>query len=200
MIRRQLITALGVTVALTVLLGVLYPLAVWGVGRAAFRHLADGSFVTQNGKVVGSSLIGQSFSDKDGNPDLRYFQPRPSAAGDKGYDAMNSSSSNYGPSNQKFLDAVKQRVADYRTAYHLGPNDSVPVDAVTASGSGLDPQISVANALIQARTIATRRRMPVGDLTALVLAHTADRQFGVLGEKAVNVLELNLALDQAESR
>jgi len=200
MIRRQLITAFGVTVALTVLLGVVYPLAVWGVGQAAFRHQADGSFVTQNGKVVGSSLIGQSFADKDGNPDLRYFQPRPSAAGDKGYDAMSSSSSNYGPSNQKFLDAVKQRVDDYRAAYHLGPNDTVPVDAVTASGSGLDPQISVANALIQARTVATRRRMTVGDVTALVMSHTDDRQLGFLGEKAVNVLELNLALDNAQSR
>jgi len=199
MIRRQLITAFGVTVALTVLLGVVYPLAVYGVGQAAFRHQADGSFVTQNGKVVGSSLIGQSFTDKDGNPDLRYFQPRPSAAGN-GYDAMASSSSNAGPSNQKFLDTVKDRVAAYRETYHLGPDDSVPVDAVTASGSGLDPSISVANALIQARTVAARRRIPVSDMTALVLAHTDDRQLGFLGEKAVNVLELNLALDKTESR
>jgi K+-transporting ATPase ATPase C chain len=198
MIRRQLITALGVTVALTVLLGVLYPLAVWGVGQTAFRHQTAGSFVTQDGKVVGSSLIGQTFADKDGNPDPRYFQPRPSAAGN-GYDAMASSSSNLGPSNQKLLDAVKERVDAYRAAYHLGANDTVPVDAVTASGSGLDPHISVANALIQARTIATRRRMTVGDVTALVLAHTEDRQFGFLGEKAVNVLELNLALDKTQA-
>jgi len=200
MLRRQLITAFGATVALTVLLGVVYPLAVWGVGQAAFRHQADGSFLAEKCQVVGSSLIGQSFADKDGNPDLRYFQPRPSAAGSNGYDAMNSSSSNYGPSNQKFLDTVGHRVGAYRAAYHLGPDDPVPVDAVTASASGLDPEISVANALIQAPTVAARRRMPVADVTALVLAHTTDRQFGFLGEKGVNVLELNLALDQAEGR
>ena len=196
MLRRQLTTALLTTVALTVLLGLIFPLAVWALGQTAFRNQANGSFVSANGKVVGSSLIGQSFTDKDGNPDLRYFQPRPSAAGN-GYDAMNSSSSNLGPSNPKLLDAVDQRVAAYRAAYHLGANDPVPVDAVTASGSGLDPGISVANALIQARTVATRRRLTVGDVTALVLSHTTDRQLGFLGEKAVNVLELNLALDQA---
>jgi K+-transporting ATPase ATPase C chain len=233
MLRRQLTTALLTTLALTVLLGLIFPLAVWALGQTAFRNQADGSFVSANGKVVGSSLIGQSFTDKDGNPDLRYFQPRPSAAGN-GYDAMASSSSNLGPSNPKLVgdcnpvpkkdaagnavvdakgnpvnetnadgtpvcdpNSVPQRVLAYRAAYHLGANDPVPVDAVTASGSGLDPGISVANALIQARTVATRRRLTVGDVTALVLSHTTDRQFGFLGEKAVNVLELNLALDQA---
>jgi len=236
MLRRQIVTAVAVTVALTVLLGVVYPLAVWAVGQTAFRHQANGSFVSLNGKVVGSSLIGQNFIDKDGNPDLRYFQPRPSAAGN-GYDAMNSSSSNLGPSNPKLVgqcnpvlkkddkgnpvvdakgnavdetnadgspvcdpNSVPQRVLAYRAAYDLAANEPVPVDAVTASGSGLDPQISLANALIQARTVALRRRMTVGAVTALVMSHTEDRQLGFLGEKAVNVLELNLALDRAESR
>jgi len=196
--RRQLLTALRVTVALLVVTCVVYPLAVWGIGRVAFRDKTDGSFVRAGGRVVGSSLIGQSWNDADGKPRPEYFQPRPSAAGD-GYDPTASSGSNLGPSNPKLLDAVASRVAAYRAFNDLTSDAAVPVDAVTASGSGLDPDISVANALAQAPRVARARHLSEARVVALVRAHTRDRTLGVLGEKAVNVLELNLALD-AEDR
>jgi len=192
-LRRQLFTAVKVTVALLVLLGGLYPAAVWAVGQVAFSHQADGSFVTSNGKAVGSSLIGQSFSDKDGNPIPKYFQPRPS---EHGYDATNSGGSNLGPSNPKLIDAVRQRVLAYRQFNGLAGAAGVPVDAVTESGSGLDPDISVANALDQAPRVAKERGFPVATVTELVDSHTDGRAWGVLGEKTVNVLDLNLALDK----
>jgi potassium-transporting ATPase KdpC subunit len=192
-LRRQLFTALKVTVALLVLLGGLYPAAVWAVGQVAFNHQADGSFVKSNGKVVGSSLIGQSFSDKDGNPIPKYFQPRPS---EHGYDATNSGGSNLGPSNPKLIDAVRQRVLAYRQFNGLAGDAAVPVDAVTESGSGLDPDISIANALDQAPRIAKERGLSVATVTELVDSHTDGRAWGVLGEKTVNVLDLNLALDK----
>ena len=195
MMRRQLVTALAMTIALTVLLGVVYPLAVAGVGHIAFRSRADGSFVNEGGKVVGSSLIGQSFSDKDGKPIPRYFQPRPSAAG-AGYDGLASGASNLGPSNPKLLDALQHRVADYRALNGLAVDAGVPVDAVTASGSGLDPDISVANARLQARRVADARRLPLATVLALIARHTDGRPLGFLGEKVVNVLELNLDLDR----
>ena len=188
--RRQLVTGLLMTIALTLLLGIAYPLVVTGVSQVAFNKRADGSFVENaGGKVVGSSLIGQSFTTPE------YFHPRPSAAGD-GYDALASSASNLGPSSQKLLDGVRRRVAEYRRENGLAPRSRVPVDAVTASGSGLDPQISVANARIQARRVAQARGLPVDQVLRLVAAHTQSRPLGVLGEKAVDVLTLNLALDQ----
>jgi K+-transporting ATPase ATPase C chain len=196
--RRQLLTAVRVTVALLVVTCVLYPLAVWGIGRVAFRDKTDGSFVEAAGRVVGSELIGQTWNDKDGKPLPQYFQPRPSAAGD-GYDPTASGGSNLGPSNPALLDAVAARVAAYRQFNGLGANATVPVDAVTASGSGLDPDISVANALTQAPRVARARQLSEATVEALVHAHTRDRAWGVLGEKAVNVLQLNLALD-AEAR
>ncbi len=196
--RRQLLTALRVTVALLVATCVLYPLSVWGVGRIAFRDKTDGSLVTAHGRVVGSNLIGQAWNDAGGEPLAQYFQPRPSAAGD-GYDATASSGSNLGPSNPKLLDAVGQRVADYRAFNGLDDNAAVPVDAVTASGSGLDPDISVANALSQAPRVARARHLSESAVVALVRTHTRHRALGFLGEKAVNVLQLNLALD-AEAR
>ena len=195
MLRRQLFTALKVTVALLVLTCGVYPAAVWAVGRVAFKHQADGSFVTSNGKVVGSSLIGQRFADNDGNPIPKYFQPRPSAAGD-GYDPTASGGSQLGPSNPKLFEEVKARVVAYRQLNGLADNVSVPVDAVTASGSGLDPDISVANALDQASRVARARGLALGAVTDLVHAHTNGRPWGVLGEKTVNVLDLNLALDK----
>ena len=198
--RRQLVTGLLVTICLVVLLSVVYPLVVWGVGRVAFRHQTDGSFVTADGKVVGSSLIGQNFTDKSGNPLPRYFQPRPSAPTANGkpdpYDATNSGGSNLGPSNPQLIQAVADRVSAYRQFNGLDAGTSVPVDAVTASGSGLDPDISVANALDQAARVARVRGLPLATVLGLVHQHTDGRPWGILGEKTVNVLDLNLALDR----
>jgi len=193
--RRQLLTGLLMTIALTVLLGLVYPLAMTGVAQVVFPDRANGSLVKDDGRVVGSSLIGQRFVRKDGSPDPRYFQPRPSAAGD-GYDALSSGGSNDGPSSQTLLTNVSDRVAAYRTLNGLAPHATVPVDAVTASGSGLDPDISAANALLQAPRVARARRIPVATVLALVRSHTDGRQLGFLGEKTVNVLDLNLALDR----
>lgn len=195
MLRRQLLTGLVMIVALTVLTGLAYPLLMTGVARVAFHHQANGSLVERDGKVVGSSLIGQNFTDRQGNPIPRYFQPRPSAAGD-GYDAMASGGSNLGPSNAKLLDAVAKRVAGYRRLNGLPADATVPVDAVTASASGLDPDISVANADLQAHRVAAARRIPVATVMSLIEQHTDARQLGVLGEETVNVLDLNLALDR----
>jgi len=192
--RRQLITGLRMTIALTVLLGLAYPLAMTGIAQAFMKSRANGSFVTKDGAVVGSSLIGQSFTLKNGDPDHRYFQPRPSNAG-AGYDGMASAGSNYGPSNPDLLTAVKDRVSAYRKLNDLPAQASVPVDAVTSSASGLDPDISVANARLQAPRVARVRGLSLTRVLALVAAHTQDRSFGILGERSVNVLELNLALD-----
>jgi K+-transporting ATPase ATPase C chain len=188
--RRQLVPALVMTICLTVLTGILYPLAVSGASSVLFSHRASGSLVKVGGTVVGSSMLGQSFTDP------KYFWPRPSAAGDDGYDGLASGGTNLGPSNPKLIDAVKQRVADYRAANQLAADAPVPVDAVTSSASGLDPQISVANARLQAGRVAEARGLPVTDVLALVGANTQTRPWGILGEDAVNVLELNLALDR----
>jgi K+-transporting ATPase ATPase C chain len=196
--RRQLMTGLRMTIALTVLLGLAYPLAMTGIAQAFMKSKANGSFVTKNGAVVGSSLIGQSFTLKNGDPDPRYFQPRPSNAGD-GYDGLASAGSNLGPSNPTLLDTVRQRVTAYRKLNGLSAKASVPVDAVTSSASGLDPDISVANARLQAPRVARARGLTKAQVLALS-AHTQDRPLGILGEKAVNVLELNLALDGVQGR
>jgi K+-transporting ATPase ATPase C chain len=196
MLRRQFVTGLLMTVVLTVLLGFVYPLVVTGISQATMSKRANGSLVRANGKVVGSSLIGQNFTDAKGNPLVQYFQPRPSAAGTNGYDAMSSSGSNLGPSNQTLLDSVAQRVAQYRKLNGLAAAAQVPVDAVTASASGLDPQISVANAQLQAARVARARNLTVAQVSSLIAAHTQGRQLGILGEQTVNVLELNLALDR----
>ena len=194
--RRQLVTGVLMTAALIVLTGVLYPFAVWAIGQVAFKDNADGSFVSSgNGVVVGSSLLGQRFVDANGNPDPRYFQPRPSAAGD-GYDPTKTGGTNLGPSNPKLLDAVAQRVADYRRLNGLPADTPVPVDAVTSSGSGVDPNISVANARLQASRVAQQRHLSVDSVLELVTNHTTGRQWGFLGEKVVNVLLLNLDLDR----
>jgi len=196
MLRRQLVTGLLMTVVLTVLLGFVYPLVVTGISQVTMSKRANGSLVSANGKVVGSSLIGQNFTDAKRNPLVQYFQPRPSAAGTNGYDAMASQGSNLGPSNATLLDAVAQRVAQYRTLNGLGAGVEVPVDAVTASASGLDPQISVANARMQAARVARARGLTVAQVSSLIAAHTQGRQLGILGEQTVNVLDLNLALDR----
>ena len=195
MLRRQFVTGLLMTVVLTVLLGFVYPLVVTGISQGLMSKRANGSLVSQNGKVVGSSLIGQNFTDAKGNPLVQYFQPRPSAAGTKGYDAMSSGGSNLGPSNPTLLDTIAQQVAQYRKFNGLAADAKVPVDAVTTSASGLDPQITVANARLQAARVARARSLTVAQVTALIAAHTQGRQLGVLGEQTVNVLELNLGLD-----
>jgi K+-transporting ATPase ATPase C chain len=186
--RRQLVPALVVFLAFTVLTGVAYPLAVTGIAQVAFPGRADGSLIERDGAVVGSRLVGQAFSG------TRYFHPRPSAAGD-GYDAMASGPSNLGPTNGELLAAVRQRQIEYRRENGLSPDEQVPVDAVTASGSGLDPHISVANARLQARRVARERSLPLDRVLSLVEEHTDGRSLGFLGEPGVNVLELNLALD-----
>jgi potassium-transporting ATPase KdpC subunit len=186
--RRQIVPAIIAFLALTLLTGVAYPLAVTGVAQVAFAHRADGSLVQRDGTVVGSSLIGQAFSSK------RYFRPRPSAAGD-GYDGASSSASNLGPTNPDLLDAVAERVTAYRALNGLSADAVVPIDAVTSSGSGLDPHISPENAQLQARRIARARRLPLDRVLELVDENTDGRSLGFLGEPGVNVLELNLALD-----
>ena len=255
--RRQLVPAIISMIIFTVALGILYPLVVTGVAQVAFHNKANDSFVKVNGKVVGSKLLGQSFTDANGNPIAKYFQSRPSAAG-SGYDASSSSASNLGPSNANLIgnipgvavgsdgkpitsnpyatpadpycvpvqatdkagndltdkagnaiyeknkdgsyvcdpNTVPERVLAYRALNGLGPNVKVPVDAVTASASGLDPDISIANADMQAPRVAKARNLPLATVLAEVAKHTDGRSLGVLGEKAVNVLELNIALDQ----
>jgi len=194
--RRQLPAAILMLFVMTILTGALYPLVVTGIAHAAFSSPANGSMITSSGRVVGSSLIGQTFTDARGNPLPQYFQPRPSAAGSSGYDPTASGGSNLGPSNPKFLAAVADRVAVYRTFNGLAPSARVPIDAVTASASGLDPDISLANALDQAPRVARARGLPVDQVVALVKAHVRNRAWDFLGENTVNVLLLNLALDE----
>ena len=257
MIRRQFLPALIVVVVFTLVLGLAYPLAVTGIAQVAFHSKANDSLVKVNGKVVGSSLLGQNFTDKDGNPIPKYFQSRPSAAGAEGYDASASSASNLGPSNANLIgnvpgvsidgktnpyatptdpycvpvqatdkngnditdkngnavyeknkdgtyacdpNTVPQRVLAYRAENGLASSVKVPVDAVTASFSGLDPAISVANARLQASRVARVRHLNLDQVLALVSKYTNGRGLGFMGEPAVNVLELNLALDRLQQR
>jgi K+-transporting ATPase ATPase C chain len=188
--RRQLMPALMMTIVLTVLTGLAYPLVVTGVAQGLFSARANGSLVKVNGRVVGSSLLGQGFTS------ARYFQPRPSATADTPYNGLASGASNLGPSSPVFVSTVKARAIAYRKLNGLAANAPVPVDAVTASGSGLDPDISPANARLQAPRVARVRHLPVGTVLAAVARHTENRAWGFLGEKAVNVLELNLDLDR----
>lgn len=187
--RRQLFPALMMMVVFTVITGLIYPLVVTGIAQGLFNDKADGSLVENAaGEVVGSSLIGQSFSEPE------YFHPRPSAAGD-GYDGSASSGSNLGPTNDDLLASVEERADAYREENDLDADTEVPVDAVTASASGLDPNISVANARFQAPRVADERGLDLDAVMDLVDDHTSSRSLGFLGEKGVNVLELNLALD-----
>jgi K+-transporting ATPase ATPase C chain len=252
--RRHLLASVVLLLAVTVVLGFGYPLLVTGLSALLFRHQADGSLVYRRGKLIGSSLLGQSFTGPGGSPLLRYFQPRPSAAG-PGYDGASSGATNLGPSNPLLIgfvpgvntvgrdgrsspvnlfatpadpacvptdpkgnpvtspapgqryarnpdgsyvcdpDTVPERAIAYRKLNGLAAGTPVPADAVTASGSGLDPDISEQNALDQAPRVARARHLPAGVVTALVRRDAQGRQWGFLGEPAVNVLELNLALD-----
>lgn len=251
MIRRQVFPAVVMTLVLAVILGLVYPLAVWGIGQVALNHRANGSFISNKGEVIGSSLIGQTFLDKDGNPLPQYFQPRPSAAN---YNAAASVASNLGPGDARLVgnipglntadpkvnpyatpsdpycvpvqatdrngndvtdkagnavyeknkngtyvcnaNTVPERVLAYQTFNNVPAGTKIPVDAVTAGFSGLDPDISPANAYLQAARVAKARNLPVARVDALIKAHTNDPQWGFLGERTVNVLDLNLALDK----
>jgi potassium-transporting ATPase KdpC subunit len=253
--RRHWITSLVMLLALTVVLGFGYPLLVTGLSAVLFHRQADGSLVYRDGKLVGSSLLGQSFADSKGNPLPAYFQPRPSAAG-SGYDGASSGATNLGPSNPLLIgfvagvntvgrdgsparsnpfatpadpacvptdpegnpvtspapgqryarnpdgsyicdpSTVPERAIGYRAFNGLPASAPVPVDAVTASGSGLDPDVSQQNALDQAPRVARARHIPLSQVIDLVHRYTAGRQWGFLGEPTVNVLDLNLALDQ----
>jgi K+-transporting ATPase ATPase C chain len=187
-------TALRLTLAMTVILGVAYPLLVGAIGALIFGHQAAGSWITDTtGQVRGSALVGQRFADANGAPLPQYFQPRPSAAG-AGYDATASGGSNLGPQNAELVESIRQRQAQV-AAFNDVPARRVPADAVTASGSGLDPHISVEYAAIQVRRVAAARRLAVNEVQALVAAHTAGRDLGFIGEPRVNVVTLNAALD-----
>ena len=187
---REIKTSLLLTLVFAVLLCGAYPLAVWAGGQALFADQANGSLARdRDGTVRGSLLLAQSFTTD------KYFQPRPSAAG-TGYDATSSSGTNLGPTSQKLSDSIKAAVAAYRTTNGLAPDAPVPADAVTSSGSGLDPHISLANARLQAARVARARGLPPAQIQSLLAQARHDRDWGLFGEPTVNVLQLNLALDQ----
>ena len=186
---KQLLIAIRVTLVFAVLTGVAYPLLVTGLSKAIFPHQSDGSLIEANGKTIGSELIGQRFTRPE------YFQGRPSAAGNDGYDGLASGGSNLGPTNQHLVDRVQGDVKKFREA-NPSATGPLPADLLTASGSGLDPDISPASAEAQVSRVAAARGMSAEALRQLVASHTEGRQFGLLGEPRVNVLKLNLALDQ----
>ena len=185
---RELRISLIATLSLAIILCGIYPLIIWVFAQGLFPAQANGSLLVRNEKVVGSSIIGQGFTDP------KYFHSRPSAAG-KGYDGAGSGGSNLGPTSKQLVDQVGQRVIGYRTENNLAPDATVPADAVTASSSGLDPHISVKNALLQARRVAKARSMSVEVVLRKIEDHTEGRTLGILGEPRVNVLMLNLDLE-----
>lgn len=184
--KKNLITAILMTIATTILLGIIYPLVVTALAQLTFPKQANGQLIQKNGTTVGSSLIGQNFSRAE------YFHTRPSFAGN-GYDAANSNGSQLGPTNQKLIDRVKEDVSSVQPE---NPGTPVPIDLVTGSASGLDPHITPAAAEFQLPGVAKERGTTVDQVRALLAKHTEDRQFGFLGEPRVNVLELNLELDE----
>jgi potassium-transporting ATPase KdpC subunit len=186
---KEIKTTVLITVVLLIVCCCIYPVFVFGAGQLLFPDKADGSIVYDaNGKPIASTLLGQQFSAD------KYFNPRPSAAGN-GYDSTSSGGSNLGALSQTLHDNVKQRVADYRKANHLSDTQLVPADAVTASGSGLDPHISVKNALLQLPRVAQARGMSEPDVKALMEKYTDGPDLGILGDAGVNIVKLNLALD-----
>jgi K+-transporting ATPase ATPase C chain len=188
--KKNLMISVLMTIVTTILLGIIYPLVITGLAQLFFKDKANGQLIVQDGKVVGSRIIGQAFAGP------AYFHSRPSAAGN-GYDAANSNGSQLGPTNQHLIDRVKADVARNQAD---NPGQSVPVDLVTTSGSGLDPDISPAAAEFQVPRVAKQRRISENQVTQLIQAHTQPRQLGLLGEPRVNVLELNIDLDAKFSR
>jgi potassium-transporting ATPase KdpC subunit len=187
----ELRPALLVTAVLTVLMGIVYPLLVTGLAGIFLPYQAAGSLVVRNSKVIGSELIGQSFTQP------QYFHPRPSAAGEQGYDATASGGSNLGPTDRRLIARIEQAVTELRRE---NPTVPVPIDLVTASGSGLDPDITPAAAEFQVPRVARARSLPQDVVRRLVARYTEGRQLGILGEARVNVLRLNLALDALPRR
>ena len=188
--RKNLIISIVYTAVTAVLLGIVYPLLMTGLAQVFFHDQANGQLVTENNTIIGSRIIGQAFIGD------RYFHSRPSAAGN-GYDASSSGGSNFGPTNKKYIDRVAGDVAALQTT---SPGQSVPIDLVTTSGSGLDPDITPAAAEFQIQQVAKARGMSEEKVKALVAKNTTERQFGVLGESRVNVLELNLDLDNTNNQ
>lgn len=184
--KKNLIVAILMTIVTTILLGLIYPMIVTGLAQALFHDKANGQLIPKDGAIIGSRIIAQPFTAPG------YFHPRASNAGN-GYDATNSGGTNYGPTNQKLIDRVKQDVASAQTE---NPSKTIPVDMVTTSASGLDPHITPANAEFQIPRVAHERGIPEEKLRAVVTRHTEGRQLGFLGEPRINVLELNLDLDQ----
>jgi potassium-transporting ATPase KdpC subunit len=185
---REVRISLLATLLLAVILCGIYPMVVWVLAQRLFPARANGSLIVKGGKTLGSSLIGQGFTGRG------YFHLRPSAAG-RGYDAASSGGSNLGPVSRNFVDEVGKRVNEYRTENDLAPDARVPADAVTASASGLDPHITVGNAVLQAKRVAEVRGMSVEVVMRKIKSHTEERTFGTLGEPRVNVFMLNLDLD-----
>jgi len=185
---KELWTAIAATVVLCVVVSGVYPVFIWGVGQLIFPRQANGSLIENNGQIVGSELLAQGFSG------AKYFHPRPSAAG-TGYDPLNSGGSNLGPTSQKLIDGIKTNVAQYRQENGLPGDGTVPADAVTASGSGLDPHISLQNAQLQVPRVAKERGLSEDVVRAEVSTATDNPLFGIGGDPGVNVLKANLALD-----
>jgi potassium-transporting ATPase KdpC subunit len=185
----ELRIALMVTLLLAIIVSGVYPIVVWGISQILFPHQANGSLILKDGRIVGSELLAQNFTDP------KYFHPRPSAAGDIGYDGTSSGGSNLGPISKKLIDSVEGRVAAYRTENGLAPSASVPADAVTTSASGLDPHISLKNALVQAVRVARARGISEDFVKRKLESFTEGRWLGVVGEDRVNVLKLNISLD-----
>jgi potassium-transporting ATPase KdpC subunit len=189
--KKNLITAFLMTIAMTILLGLIYPLVVTGVAQLVFKDKANGQIVRRNGEAIGSRIIAQPFTSP------KYFHPRPSFAGNNGYDAANSAGTNYAPTNQKLIDRVK---ADAASLQAENPGQPIPVDLITMSASGLDPEISPAAADFQVTRVARERGLAESTVRQLVEQHIEQRDLGLLGEPRVNVLELNLALDELSAK
>ena len=187
--KKHLITAFLMTIATTILLGLVYPLVITGLAQLLFRDKANGQLIVRNGEAVGSRIIAQPFTSP------KYFHPRPSNAGTNGYDAANSGGTNYASTNQKLIDRVR---SDASTLHQENPSQPVPVDLLTTSASGLDPEISPAAAEFQIPRVARERGLMESAVRSLVQRYTSQRDLGLLGEPRVNVMELNLALDAAQ--
>ncbi len=195
---RPLRAAVVSVVGLTVICGVLYPALVLGIGTVAAPHQANGSLITHNGTVIGSSLLGQSFTDAEGKALPQYLQGRPSAAGDAGYDGASSSGTNYGPENEDLIASIRELKAEIAQREGVA-EDQIPPDAVTSSSSGLDPHISMAYAEIQVPRLAKERGISEDEVRAIIAQHTTGRAAGLIGEERVDVLAVNMALDSRKA-